>query len=426
MKKTILLILLLFSISFAQTNKPPDPVKAPKIFVSGNFYDMQYLKEQIPVVDYVIDRKDADVHILITSQSTGSGGSLYTMYFYGQNQFDKMNDTLTVVTDQIDSQDNERGKITRGIKTGLFNYLRKTGVADMMTVGFINNKFKAPEKKEDPWNSWVFRASFNGHFNGESSSKSSSMYGTFSAGRTTEDLRLSFSLSNSYSESSYSYDIMGETYDFKNITRSQNLGASAVAAISDHWSFGSWGSVYKSTYGNIDFEWGLTAGIEYSFFPYSESTQKQLRFVYKTGINYNKYFEETIYFKESEYLAVQSASLSLSLTQPWGNVSMGIYASNYWQDMNKYDISFSTYLSLKLFKGVSINGSLSYSKINNQLSLARRGASVEDVLLRIRQLETNYQYYASVGVSFSFGSIFNSIVNPRFGGGGSGMVMYYD
>ena len=426
MKKTILFLLLLFSVSFAQTNKPPDEIKVPKILVSGNFYDMQYLKEQIPVVDYVNDRKDADVHVLVTSQSTGSGGSLYTLFFYGQNQYDKMNDTIKVVTDQIDSGDMVRGKIARGIKTGLFGYLRKSGVSDQLTVGFINNKSKAPEKKEDPWDSWVFRASFSGNFDGQSSSKYSSMYGSFSAGRTTEDLRLSFSFSNSYSENSYSYDIEGTNYEFKNISRSQNIGASAVVALSDHWSLGSWGSIYKSTYGNIDYDWGLTAGIEYNFFPYSESTQKQLRFVYKTGINYNKYFEETIYFKESEYLAIQSASLSLSLTQPWGNVSLGVYASNYWQDMNKYDISFSTYLSLKLFKGVSLNGSLSYSKINNQIALARSGASVEDVLLRIRQLETNYQYYASVGISFSFGSIFNSIVNPRFGGGGSGMVIYYD
>jgi len=427
-KKVILIMLLFISAVYAQPGKPNDAPKTPRIFVSGSFSDFQYLKEQIPIVDYVNDRKDADVHILVASQSTGSGGSLYTLFFYGQYQFNKMNDTLKVVTDQIDSGDIVRAKIVKGIKNGLYNYIRKSSVSDMMNLSFANNKMLVPESKEDPWDSWVFRASFSGNFSGESSSSSSRFYGSFSANRTTEDLRLSISLSNSYSKNTYDYTLENDGYDYhySDITRSQNIGASAVKSISDHWSFGSWGSIYKSTYGNIDYEWGLTAGIEYNVFPYSESSQKMLRIVYKTGVNYNKYFEETIYSKESEYLATNSLSISLDYMQPWGSASIGVYASNYWQDLNKYSISFDTYFSLKLLKGVSLNCMFNYSKINNQLTLAKEGATVEQVLLRLRQLETSYNYYASVGVSFSFGSIFNSIVNPRFGGGGGGMVMYYD
>jgi hypothetical protein len=39
----------------------------------------------------------------------------------------------------------------------------------------------------------------------------------------------------------------------------------------------------------------------------------------------------------------------------------------------------------------------------------------EDILLQIRQLETQYDYYTSVGISYKFGSIYSNIVNPRFG-----------
>ena len=35
-----------------------------------------------------------------------------------------------------------------------------------------------------------------------------------------------------------------------------------------------------------------------------------------------------------------------------------------------------------------------------------------------RQLLTGYQYFFNFGINYSFGSIFNNIVNPRFGGGG--------
>jgi hypothetical protein len=41
-------------------------------------------------------------------------------------------------------------------------------------------------------------------------------------------------------------------------------------------------------------------------------------------------------------------------------------------------------------------------------------------------LKTAYSYSLYFGLSCTFGSIFNNIVNPRFGsGGGTTMVMYY-
>ena len=52
----------------------------------------------------------------------------------------------------------------------------------------------------------------------------------------------------------------------------------------------------------------------------------------------------------------------------------------------------------------------------DQIALPKQGASAEEILLRIRQLETNYSYSVGMGFSYSFGSIFTSIVNPRFGG----------
>jgi len=48
-------------------------------------------------------------------------------------------------------------------------------------------------------------------------------------------------------------------------------------------------------------------------------------------------------------------------------------------------------------------------------------ASLEEILLRRRMMETTYSYFALVGVSFTFGSIYTNVVNPRFGsfhGGG--------
>ena len=47
----------------------------------------------------------------------------------------------------------------------------------------------------------------------------------------------------------------------------------------------------------------------------------------------------------------------------------------------------------------------------------KRDATPEEILLERRALLTNYRYGAFVGISYTFGSIFNSVVNPRFGTG---------
>jgi hypothetical protein len=60
----------------------------------------------------------------------------------------------------------------------------------------------------------------------------------------------------------------------------------------------------------------------------------------------------------------------------------------------------------------------SVSRIRDQLYLKAGDATDEEILLRRRQLATSYRYRFSVGVTYTFGSIFNNVVNPRFREGG--------
>jgi hypothetical protein len=45
----------------------------------------------------------------------------------------------------------------------------------------------------------------------------------------------------------------------------------------------------------------------------------------------------------------------------------------------------------------------------------RRGATPEEILLRQRQLRSGYDYDFSLSLTYTFGSIFSAMVNPRFG-----------
>ncbi len=66
-------------------------------------------------------------------------------------------------------------------------------------------------------------------------------------------------------------------------------------------------------------------------------------------------------------------------------------------------------------KGLTIDLNGRLSLIHDQIALPKGGVDLEEVLLQRKQLETSYQYFASFGFTYSFGSIYNNIVNPRFG-----------
>ena len=49
-----------------------------------------------------------------------------------------------------------------------------------------------------------------------------------------------------------------------------------------------------------------------------------------------------------------------------------------------------------------------------QITLPKGDASDEEVFLRLRQLATGYRASVDIGLSYTFGSFLNTIVNPRF------------
>jgi hypothetical protein len=102
--------------------------------------------------------------------------------------------------------------------------------------------------------------------------------------------------------------------------------------------------------------------------------------------------------------------------QPWGSISAVTGFSQYLTDPSKYSLNTFGGASIRVFKGFSVSVFGEFSRTRDQIYLPRGGASTEEILLRQRQLATGYQYFVNFGVSYSFGSIFNNIVNPRFGG----------
>ena len=69
-------ILIFFSVSAQNEAKIPGKLR---VFIdcSSTWCDMSFIRTEINLVDFMLDRVAADVHLLVTEQNTGSGGSSY-------------------------------------------------------------------------------------------------------------------------------------------------------------------------------------------------------------------------------------------------------------------------------------------------------------------------------------------------------------
>ncbi len=102
-------------------------------------------------------------------------------------------------------------------------------------------------------------------------------------------------------------------------------------------------------------------------------------------------------------------------TQPWGSVDAALDLSQVLSRPDKTRAQLFGNLSLRVVRGLSLDLSGSYARVRDQLALRAGGATPEEVLTQQRALATSYEYYGQVGLSYSFGSVFNPVVNPRFG-----------
>jgi hypothetical protein len=420
------LALSVSAVPAAAGQDPPATHDLVRVFLDCNDCDESYLKKEVTFIDYVRNREDADVHVLVTIQQTGGGGAQWTLKFIGLGPHQGTDQTLTYNSPQTATSDEIRSGFAEVFKLGLVRYASQSAIAARLQVTF--KKAEGDEKKaavRDPWNFWVYRINGGGNVNGEESSKGRSIRGSFQANRTTDAWRTSLNASANYRDTEFvlnEEDEEGEETGQKTtlLSVSRNLDANGilVKSLTQHWSLGLMGSASSQTFRNYILRSRIAPGIEYNVFPYSESTRRMLTFQYTVGHEYHRYREVTIFGKLREQLLDHRTEVGLSLRQPWGSANAEMNFTQFLNDPSKYSLGLEGGTEIRLFKGFTVNLFGEFSRTRDQIYLPLGEASTEEILLRQRQLLTGYQYYVNFGFGYSFGSIFNNIVNPRFGGGG--------
>ena len=382
--------------------------------------DRDFFVTEITFVNWMRDRFDSDVTILVSGLQNGGGGTENTVTFIGRRRFEGMVDTLVHNTLPNDPDDRIRRDLARTFKLGLTRYAAKSAIARQMQVSLAVPTGARPQRSaanlKDRWNLWTYTSNVNAFVRAEELQRSINGSLSLSANRATEKWKLNVSTSGNVSSQRFTIPAKGTTPQFvvTNEQRTYNANSLIVRSLSSHWSAGLKAGAGYSDFLNQDLALRLQPAVEYNIFPWNEQTRRQLTFLYNAGPNLYKYQRTTVFDKDTETRLSQQLTASFVARQQWGSSNVSLDWLNYLHDFNRHALTLSGNIDLRIGRGFSLNVGGSAARINDQLYLPRAGNTEEEILLQRQALQTGFRITTNIGVRYTFGSIYNTIVNQRF------------
>ena len=404
LKSPFFFFLFIISISaFSQNN-------SIKLFLKCSC-DSNYIRDQINYIDYVRDQEDANIILEVYGDPNGNRGK-YSIYFIGKNNFIGMDDKLSFESHPKMTNDEIRSGLKDKIQTGILKYLVKTTDINDLNISITkldNNISDSDSLIVDKWKNWIFEISASGYYEKESSRKVNDFNGRFEVNRYTEDWRIETTLRFFKRIEEF----LSENNNFKSSRVYKGAYGKIVRSISDHWSTGIFYGLSEDSYENIKFSNNFSPAIEYSIFPYKDVVRREMVLEYKIGYRKNNYQSKTIYGKNDEFLGTHSFAFKTRYRQNWGDIYSRFSFFTYLHDNSKNRLTFDNYLNIRIFEGFSLRLGAEIRFIRDQINLAAGQASIEDLLLQQRSIATDFYNEFRLGLTYTFGSAFNNIINTR-------------
>lgn len=397
---------------------------------AARFCNLNYFRTEMSWVNWVRIPEGADVHLIMTSQATGSGGREYQLDFIG-NGDSGYEEQLAHQAAPTDTDRETLDEIAHTIAVGLLHFGTVSGffesaddfheIADVIDIDSEEidpgARVVAVEEVEDPWDFWVFRLGGRTEINGEQTRQTRRMDGNFSASRVTPTWKMNFRGNINYNQREIE---LTDAPTFVDSRTDWGFGHLVAYSLADHWSIGVQGEMRRIVRFNQAFRAEMTPALEYSFFPYEEATRRSLTLFYQIGPAYRSYLEETVFGEMEETRWEQSLEFELSQRQQWGDASISMTGSHFLHDIDLYNVRLRGEIDVRIARGLSLNAEGNISWVNDQIYLSADGATDAEALLNLQQRSQDFNYSLQLGFSFQFGSIYNNVVNNRFRGGGGG------
>ena len=403
MKKFLLKTFLIF-ISFkclAQSEKV-------KVFLSCSCDD-DFIKQNTLVFDYVRDRTLSDIEVFVFEISNAGGGRKYSFEYKGKNAFQNMGNEISTNIPSNLTFVEAREKLLNTYKLGMVYFLQNTSFQNQLEVTFYDDKNKPEELSLDQWKNWVFEVSGSFNLENEKSIREEEYNLGLEVDRVTEIWRIRSDFGMLRSVKFFS----GDEESYNSERKRTFFSGSIVKSLSNHFSTGVFGYYLNDTFRNYRSFFNFSPALEYNLFPYSEVLTREITLAYKIGYNFYEYFEKTIYGFLNQEMFNQSLTLNLRYREKWGSIYSYLVASQFLDQPDQNRLTLNNNINLRIIRGLSLRISGNFQLIRDQINLPQGEASIEDLLLRQRQISTNFQNRISLGLSYTFGSIFNNIVNTR-------------
>ena len=406
MKNILLYLLILKSWSLlAQTPNP-------SLFLNCSRECYQdFLKSELSYFDFVRDRFEADIQILIIEQEQSNGGKKFTLQFKGSKNWSHIHDTLFFNVQQAATPDDIRMQILKHINIFLIHTIPIQNIPDNLIIEFPKRESNAIDSIKDKWNFWVFTPGIEGWAEGGTNNLWANIKSDFTIRRINNKSKF---IAKPY------YNLLSSFINLDSVKLSgtaadYGLNILYARSLNQHWSFGGIAQIGHNYFLNINRAYKIAPVVEYNIFPFSINTVKQIRFAYQIGVNTFNYLDTTIFSILNETRLYHRLTVNIEYNRPWGSIQSGIFHNSFLNNFKQNRTGINANLSLRLFEGFSLTLEGEVFFINDQISLLKNNLADEAYFLGTQQLPANFNFLVDFGVRYTFGSIYNNIVNPRFG-----------
>ena len=406
---TYILGLLLFLFGFI--SKAQDgQLDELKVMIDCRGCDESYMQQNSLFLTHVRDQALADVYLLI-NRTWSPSSEIYKMEYMGKGEFEGMDYTYSADFSRTLTNNETRKGLLQEVLKGLMPYILKTNLTNKIQIVQSEESEESENNlPRDPWNNWVFEIQGELNLRDQDTREELNYELGFEGDKVSQNWRIR--IDGFFRRRILNID-QDDGTEFTSVREYKYFGTSVVKSLGDHWSVGLFSNIENNNVDNFLLRLNVSPAVEFSLFDYREVLTREITFAYKIGYNYQKYLETTIFEVDEDRFPSQSFSVNVRFRRDWGYIFSSVAVRNFLNDFSKNRISIDNRASVRIFKGLFASINADFDMIRDQINLQLGDASLEDIILQQRAIATNYRLNVGVGLSYTFGSIYNNILNTR-------------
>lgn len=403
------LLALLCALLFSSKGEAAKPARPKLHLICPQTCFEDYLRQELSYFDVVRDRYQSDLTLLIVRQKAANGGERMSVRVLPPEHGVPEHST---VSQPAASAEQTRRQLLQEVLAALYGALSDTPHRAAFQLSLPQRLDGSLSRVDDAWDHWVVSPEQKGVVDAESNFHFVELHSALTFRRVTEQHRLR--LRGTYSRS-FSRFVLEDGSELTGGAYEWSGRVSYARTVGQRWALGFAATERSSKFENLRGHAHGGAVAEVNLFPYTENVNKQVRVAYQAGPWLDWYFEPTRDGVLHRVRPYQAVTLVADANQRWGSLQWAFQFNSLLDEPAKWRLGTAAIASLRLFEGLAFNLMGQAALVRDQLSLRARPLTDTDLLLGNVQQETNFKVQLEFGLSYTFGSVHDTIVNPRFG-----------